>query len=54
MVGPAVASPTEYQETGRFEIRDEGLPTWSHPVVSGGRLYIRNRNTLTAYDIKAR
>jgi len=54
MVGLAVASPTEYKETGRFEIRYEGLPTWSHPVVSGGRLYIRNRNTLTAYDIKAR
>ena len=53
-VGLAEASPTAYKETGRFTIRDEGLPAWSHPVVSGGRLYIRNQNTLTAYDVRAR
>jgi hypothetical protein len=33
---------------------DQGLPSWSHPVVSGGRLYLRNQNVLTAYDVKAR
>jgi outer membrane protein assembly factor BamB len=53
VVGLAEASPTGYREKGRFEIRDLGLPSWAHPVVAGGRLYIRNQGTLTAYDVKA-
>jgi outer membrane protein assembly factor BamB len=54
VVGLAEASPEGYREKGRFEIADEGLPSWAHPVVSGGTLYIRNQETLTAYDIRAR
>jgi outer membrane protein assembly factor BamB len=54
MVGLAAASPTGYREKGRFKIADQGLPSWAHPVVSGGRLYIRNQTTLAAYDIRAK
>ncbi|MGB7219415.1 MAG: PQQ-binding-like beta-propeller repeat protein [Vicinamibacterales bacterium] len=54
VMGLAEASPTAYREKGRFRIPDQGLPSWAHPVVSGGKLYIRNQRTLTAYDIKAR
>ena len=54
VVGLAAAAPTAYQEKGRFQIADSGLPSWAHPVVSGGRLYIRNQNTLASYDIRAR
>ena len=54
VVGLAVATPAGYQEKGRFEIPDQGLPSWAHPVVSGGRLYIRNQRTLASYDIQAR
>lgn len=54
VVGLAAASPSGYQEKGRFTIADQGLPSWAHPVVSGGRLYIRNQNVLTAYNIAAR
>lgn len=54
VVGLAEASPTAYNEKGRFSITDLGKPSWAHPVVAGGKLYIRNQNTLTAYDIKAR
>jgi outer membrane protein assembly factor BamB len=54
IVGLAEASPTGYREKGRFEIADKGLPSWAHPVVSGGRFYVRNQDTLTAYDIKAK
>ena len=43
-----------YREKGRFKITDQGLPSWAHPVVSGGRLYIRNQTTLAAYDIRSR
>jgi outer membrane protein assembly factor BamB len=54
VVGLAEASPTGYRERGRFRIADQGWPSWAHPVVSGGRLYIRNQATLAAYDIRAR
>jgi outer membrane protein assembly factor BamB len=54
VVGLAEATPGAYRETGRFRIPDKGLPSWAHPVVSGGRLYIRNQDTLTAFDVRAR
>ena len=54
VVGLADASPTGYKERGRFQIADQGWPSWAHPVVCGGRFYIRNQGTLACYDIKAR
>ena len=54
VVGLAEASPDGYKEKGRFQIPDQGLPSWAHPVVSGGRLYVRNQGTLAAFDIKNR
>jgi outer membrane protein assembly factor BamB len=54
VVGLAEATPGGYREKGRFKIADQGLPSWAHPVVSGGKLYIRNQSTLASYDIKAR
>ncbi len=35
-------------------IPDKGLPSWAHPVISDGRLYVRNQDTLLVYDIKSR
>ena len=52
VVGLAEATPGGYRETGRFTIPDQGLPSWAHPVVSGGRLYLRNQGILTAFDIR--
>ena len=54
VVGLAEASPSGYREKGRFQIADKGLPSWAHPVVSDGRLYVRNQDSLVAYDIKAK
>ena len=54
VVGLAEATPAGYREKGRFTIADQGLPSWSHPVVSGGRLFIRNQGTLAAYDVRQR
>jgi outer membrane protein assembly factor BamB len=54
VVGLAEANPKAYREHGRFTVADQGWPSWAHPVVSGGRLYIRNQQTLTAYDVRAR
>ena len=54
VVGLAEATPAGYREKGRFTIPDKGFPSWAHPAISDGRLYVRNQDSLTAYDIKAR
>ena len=51
VMGLVEAAPSAYVEKGRFTIPDQGWPSWAHPVVSGGRLYLRNQGILTAYDI---
>jgi outer membrane protein assembly factor BamB len=53
LVGLAEATSAGYREKGRFEIPDKGQPSWAHPVISDGRLYVRNQDTLLVYDIKA-
>jgi outer membrane protein assembly factor BamB len=53
-VGLAEANPSAYREHGRFQIRTGNLPTWSHPVVSGGKLFLRDQDTMYAYDIRAK
>ncbi|HKU76584.1 MAG TPA: PQQ-binding-like beta-propeller repeat protein [Pyrinomonadaceae bacterium] len=52
IVGLIEATPTGYKEKGRFRIAQGNLPTWTHPVVVGGRLYIRDQDTIYAYDVK--
>ncbi len=54
LVGLAQATSSGYVEKGRFNIPDKGLPSWAHPVISDGRLYVRNQDLMMAYDIKAR
>jgi outer membrane protein assembly factor BamB len=54
VMGLAEATPAGYRERGRFSIADQGWPSWAHPVVSGGRLYIRNQGTILAYDLRPR
>jgi outer membrane protein assembly factor BamB len=54
VVGLAEANPAGYREHGRFQIRAGNLPTWSHPVVSGGKLFLRDQDTIYAYDVTAR
>jgi len=49
------ASPQRARIVSRFQPPwENGEPCLSHPVVCGGRLYIRHLNELLAYDIKAR
>jgi outer membrane protein assembly factor BamB len=54
VVGLAEANPTGYREHGRFQIRAGSLPTWSHPVVSNGKLFIRDQDNIYAYDVRQR
>ena len=47
------ANPEEFDLIDSFEIPEQGRgPTWAHPVVAGGRLYIRHGDFLYCYDIK--
>ncbi len=48
------ASPAGYKEHGSFDIPGVQHPSWPHPVISGGRLYLREQDTLYAYDVKAK
>ena len=47
------ASPSGYVETGRFEQPDRSsFNAWPHPVIVGGRLYLRDQDVLLCYDVK--
>jgi len=48
------ATPEGYLEHGRFNPPDRSPEqSWSHPVVAGGRLYLRDMDVLLCYDVKA-
>jgi outer membrane protein assembly factor BamB len=47
-------TPEEYREHGQFEIEGHGRPSWAHPVVAGGVLYIRDQQSLTAWSVRAK
>jgi outer membrane protein assembly factor BamB len=46
------ATPEAYQEKGTFQIPDVEQPSWSHPVIAGGKLYLREQDALYCYDVK--
>ena len=52
VVGLVEATPAGYREKGRFRIQQDSLPTWTHPVIAGGRLYLRDQDTIYAYDVR--
>ena len=54
VVGLAEANPAGYREHGRFQIKTGGAPTWSHPIVSNGKLFIRDQDNIYAFDVRQR
>ena len=36
-------TPKGYKELSRFQIPGVDIPSWPHPVITGGRLYIRDK-----------
>jgi outer membrane protein assembly factor BamB len=49
------ATPEGYEELGKFKAPGSGeRPSWSHPVVVGGMLYLREGDRLMCYDVRAR
>ena len=50
----AKADPAGYEEVGSFKVPHSGeRPSWSHPVILDGKLYLREQNALLCYDIRA-
>ncbi|HOX02091.1 MAG TPA: PQQ-like beta-propeller repeat protein [Candidatus Paceibacterota bacterium] len=51
-VALVAATPDGYVEKGRFDQPDRsGENSWAHPVVAGGRLYLRDQDILLCYDV---
>ena len=48
------AGGDSYEEASSFKIPSGHDPSWPHPVVIGGRLYLRDQDTLWCYDVRAR
>jgi outer membrane protein assembly factor BamB len=46
------ATPSGYKEKGVFTLPDVKNPSWSHPVVLDGKLYLREQDALNVYDVK--
>jgi outer membrane protein assembly factor BamB len=53
------ASPDGWKEHGRFtlspqsEIRSDRGKVWTHPVIVDGKLYLRDQDKLSCFDVKA-
>jgi hypothetical protein len=45
------ATPTEYKLKGSFKPEIQIRESWAHPVVCGGKLYLREQNTLMCYSL---
>ena len=53
LVSLVEASPAGFHLLGRFEQPDRSnAPSWQHPVVADGRLYLRDQDVLLAYDVR--
>lgn len=51
-IGLVECRPDSFVSRGEFRVQGNG-PSWSHPVVIGGRLYLRYASNLYCYDIRA-
>ena len=49
------ATPEGYKEKGKFTQPDlSGKKCWAHPVIFGGKMYIRDHDLLLCYDVKGK
>jgi outer membrane protein assembly factor BamB len=49
----SLVQPSDGKEISTFKVPNGGNQCWAHPVVVGGKMYIRVSNTLWCYDVKA-
>jgi outer membrane protein assembly factor BamB len=49
------ASPAGYKEHGHFDPPQRSdKNSWPHPVIAGGKLYLRDQDVLLCYDVRAK
>lgn len=47
------ADPEKYQEVSSFTLPDSGeRPSWAHPVIVDGKLYLRQQDQIFCYDLR--
>ena len=46
------ATPTGYKEKGKMQVETSNLAAWSYPVITGGKLYLREKDSLFVYDLR--
>ncbi len=51
-VALVAADPAGYREKSSFVVSKGKGPSWAHPVVVGGRLYLREHDALWCHDLK--
>ncbi|MBL4884501.1 MAG: PQQ-like beta-propeller repeat protein [Planctomycetaceae bacterium] len=47
------ATPKEYKVLGRFTPEFQQGKSWAHPVISNGKLYLREQDKMMCYDLKS-
>ena len=50
-VGLIKATPDAYHEVSRFKIEKGRRPTWAHPVVARGKLFLREQDKIYCFDV---
>jgi outer membrane protein assembly factor BamB len=45
------ATPEGHQQRGMLKLPESRYPSWSHPVVFGGKLYLREQDKLYVYEL---
>jgi outer membrane protein assembly factor BamB len=48
------SNPDAYRLKGTFKTPYGNGPAWAHPVVHGGKLYLRDKDVLMCYDVRAK
>jgi len=48
------ANPEKFEMLGSFKIPEpSGKPSWQHPAIANGKLYLRDQDKMHCYDLKA-
>jgi outer membrane protein assembly factor BamB len=50
----SLVNPESGKEISSFKVPNGTRDCWAHPVVVGGKLYVREQNTLWCYEVKAK
>ena len=54
VVGLVEATPRGYREKSRFSIGKGKRPTWAHPALANGALFLRKDGEIRCYDVRAK